>query len=84
MAKTRTWFPRPSEIFLVNRKNTSYIHSLWVGVTAPIFNFPVMMFEEIVLPLIRGVCVVSLAVVMSVLAGVCGIAVGIKDNDEQV
>jgi len=80
MAK-RTWFPSPTQVFVVERKNTSYLHSLWVGITTPIFNLPSLVWEEILAPVIKGVFIILLATVVSMFAGLCGVAAGIEDNE---
>lgn len=78
----RTWFPDYSQIAVVERKYTSYFYSLWVGLTAPILNLPVMIWNEILVPVLDGVITVVTGTIMSVLAGIVGLAAGLVEHPE--
>lgn len=79
----RTWFPTMSDTRIVDRQATSYIHSLWVGLTSPFLNLPTMVWWSIVTPVLFGVWVIFLAFALSILAGITGRVVGFEADEKR-
>lgn len=72
----RTWFPAHTQIGLTDGVNTSRLHSLWVGVTAPILNLPTMVWQMVMMPLLFGIFSLFKLIAISVYYGASGNVIG--------
>jgi hypothetical protein len=72
----RTWFPQPHQLMIGPTDGTPYLHSLWVGLTAPLFNLPVMLWHLVLLPIITGLTAIVKFFFVTAIAGVRGQAHG--------
>lgn len=76
----RTWFPLHDEVALINKSENSYLHSLWIGLTAPLFNLPMLLFFEVLIPVLAGCWTIIKFFFFTFIAGVTGNAVGAKEE----
>ncbi|GAC1605805.1 MAG: hypothetical protein NVS3B3_04380 [Aquirhabdus sp.] len=51
MEKT-IWLPEPHQIFV--HRNRNYFHSLFLGLTNPLWHLPFMIFHILIKPLFKG------------------------------
>lgn len=76
----RTWFPDHTQVGLIHRNQNSYLHSLWIGFTAPLFNLPALLLSEVVAPFFIGLLVIAKFFFFTFVAGITGNAVGAKEE----
>ena len=83
MNSRRTWFPLAHQVEIVERKDNSYLHSLWVGLTSPIIHLPELVWSALCCKSIpKGFKSVGIAIALSVVAGLAGRAAGIVRSGE--
>ncbi|WP_297478309.1 hypothetical protein [Ferrovum sp.] len=89
----RTWFPSSTELFCdIDSKKleltpSAYLHSLWVGFSAPIINMPELVWRLIITKFVDGVCTITIFVLISWFNALLGKAIGVRhvefeDNQE--
>jgi hypothetical protein len=86
MAFKRSWFPPADQVMVLKGRNISYFHSLWIGLTVPLLNMPIIVFRLIVMPLLHGLFNLIAVVVALFVLGVSGRALGyevVKDGETQ-
>jgi hypothetical protein len=76
----RTWFPDHTQVGLIHRDQNSYLHSLWIGFTAPLFNLPGLLWSEVIAPFFGGLWVIAKFFFFTFVAGVTGNAIGAKEE----
>jgi len=72
MKVQRTWFPASYQLVFGEIKDSSWLHSMWVGFTAPLLNLPTMLWRAVIQPLISGVWLIFNFFIVSAIAGVRG------------
>jgi hypothetical protein len=72
MKAPRTWFPAPYQIYFGDATNSSWLHSMWVGFTAPLLNLPSMLWRAVIRPPIFGVWLILNFFIVSAIAGLRG------------
>jgi hypothetical protein len=86
MGFKRSWFPPADQVMVLKGQNVSYFHSLWIGLTVPLLNMPIIVFRLIVMPLLHGFFNSIAVVVALFILGVSGRALGyeiVKDEETQ-
>lgn len=76
----RTWFPDHTQVGLIHKKDNSYLHSLWIGFTAPIFNLPGLFWSEVFAPTFGGLWTIIRFIFFTFIAGITGNAFGAKEE----
>jgi len=76
MIYKRSWFPSVANVVTVKYGKVSYIHSLWVGLTAPLFELPIMIYRGLIKPLTGGLLAIILVIFSCWFAGIRGRAAG--------
>lgn len=76
----RTWFPLHDEVSLIRREDNSYLHSLWIGITAPLINLPMLLFFEVLVPMLAGIWTIARFFFYTFIAGVTGNAIGAREE----
>lgn len=75
-APKKTWFPDQHQLVIGDIKDSSYLHSLWVGLTAPALNLPLMLWYSVFMPMVRGLWFILMYFIFCALAGLRGRAHG--------
>lgn len=68
--KDKLWFPEPYQIH--TGKNPDYLHSLFIGLTNPLWNLPTMIFIMILKPVLMSVFYILLFIFRCTALGVIG------------
>jgi hypothetical protein len=78
----REWFPAPQQMLIA--PNSSYLHSLFVGITMPFLNLPVMIWQMILKPASKALVVIFTVFVISFFSGITGRsnAYSVKRDDD--
>ena len=76
----QSWFPHTKNIAVVQPGIVPYSHSLWVGLTSPILNLPLMIWEVMIVPFVGGFFTIIGVSAVAVIAGVSGRALGYDDK----
>lgn len=66
---------------VVPREGNPYLHSLWVGLTGPFLNLPMMVWDSLIWPILIGLRDIGLAFFLGFIAGVSGRAAGFAERD---
>ena len=53
------WLPDYFQVSLGRTEGTPYLHSLWVGLTAPLINLPQLVWEAMLRPFFRGALTIA-------------------------
>lgn len=64
------WLPDSWEVVI--ERNPNYLHSLSIGLLAPLFNLPMMILRLIVIPFLKSVLFIVLYVTRSAYLGIAG------------
>ena len=81
----RIWFPEQHQIVISQEgSNAPYLHSVWVGITAPVMNLPVIVWHSIIKPALMGLLFVVRYTWYCVAAGLMGRAQGLNIAMPQV
>lgn len=67
----RELFPEMHEL-AVGEKNPNYLHSLFLGVTFPVINAPIMFWRLVLRPLLRSIWIYLLLLVSILVFGIFG------------
>lgn len=73
----RTLFPQQHQFIIGRIQGQSYLSSLFVGLTAPVINLPLMLWQGVIKPPIRGLFFIVSFFIMGAIAGVMGRANGL-------
>jgi hypothetical protein len=80
---TRTWFPLHGQLGLTDASNTTRLHSLWVGLTAPILNLPTLVWVLILSPMLNGFVNLFNVFALSAYYGVTGQMIGVDTSEAE-
>ena len=72
MKAPRTWFPASHQMSFGEDCDSSWLHSMWVGFTAPLLNLPTMLWRAVIKPPIIGIWFIFNFFIVSAIAGLRG------------
>lgn len=80
MNKSRkTWFPNMDQVFFKFGSEVpsgNYLNSVWVGLTAPFVNLPVLLFRFLLIPFLMGFFYIVGIFITCIFMGLSGNIVG--------
>lgn len=67
------WFPSHRNVVISrNIENPNRLHALWIGLTTPLFNLPVMLWECFIRPMAYGLSVIFSFWLTCLIGGIAG------------
>ena len=67
-----TWFPQVHQVVFDRNNSEPYLHSVWIGLTVPLFNLPTMIWNSVIVPSVRGLIITLIFCACNVWAGLRG------------